>query len=726
MITARSWLGFPVTLLGGWLVLACCAVVGAAEVMPVAEVRALTREQAAQGRPVVVRGVITHAWRIKDAMSLSGGFSLQDDSAGIWVNIKPVASPEEPDTEWIGLTEPMPGMLVELLGTTTPGHYAPTIAAQSVRYLGNAPLPKEQAASLAELLEGVGNCQRVELRGVVQHTQQEGSGQGPLRLEIGAHGGRFSMVISDPTGLEGVPLVDAEVRVTGVCKALFNFRGELNGVILQSIDAADLRIEHPPPADPFAVPEASQLALRQFRHDRQTEFLHRQRFSGTVTLSRRDQFLYVQGPQRGFRVNTHSTGTFVPGDTVEVSGFVGRERGFGVMNEALVRPASGTHRSVLPAPLVVTSDRIFKTGSNATELFCEDYDGKRVVLRGTIASTDPLAPDCRQILLDCGGRLIAANVGPEETAAFASLQSGSEVEATGVCVVHLDAGSAATNEPRPVGFSLILPDATSVRILRAPPWWTPTRLWSVIGVLFGISLIPIAWGIALRHEVARQKAIIEDKTRRDVLYEERVRLARELHDTLEQHLTGVRMQIETARNDLDESPAQARDSLDAAEGMLAFSREEARLAVWSLRHPDLLEDGPAVAIRASLADRPGSPQVSVTESGTLCRLSSVIEFHLLRIAQEALTNAIKHSRARAVEINFDYSAGLVTLSIRDDGCGFHPKPEEELVGAAHYGLIGMRERANKLNGTLEIDSGTGRGTQITLCVPLSCQPPDIP
>jgi len=725
MTTGRSWLGFPCTALGGWLAWVCSTVVAVAEIIPVAEVRALTREQAAEGRPVMLRGVVTHSGPIKNTMSLSGGFCLQDDSGGIWVNVKPVAVSEKTDTEWIGLREPKPGMLVELQGVTSPGHYAPTISATRVRYLGNAELPKARAASLPELLVGFGNGQRVELRGVVQHTQEEGAGPDRLRLEIGALGGRFSMEISDAADLAGIPLVDAEVRVTGVCMALFNPRGELNGVILRSAGSADLRIERPPPADPFAVPEASSLALRPFRHGQQAEPLHRQRFSGIVTLSRSGQFLYVQGPQRGFRINTRSTATFVPGDLVEVAGFVGRERGFGVMNEAVVRLLPGTNRGVLPAPLPVTSDRIFNIGSNATELFCEDYDGKRVVLHGVIASTDPLAPDGRQILLNCGGRLIAADAGQEERAAFANLRAGSVVEATGVCVVQLDAGSAATGVPRPAGFSLILPDAASIRILRAPPWWTPTRLWMVIGMLLGISSIPIIWGVALRHEVARQNAIIDEKTKRDVLYEERVRLARELHDTLEQHLTGVRMQIETARNDLDESPARARDSLAAAEGMLAFSREEARLAVWSLRHPDLLEDGPAAAIRrASFADHPGSPQVSVTESGTPCRLPSVIEFHLLRIAQEAATNAVKHAHAGVVEIDFDYSPEAVTLAVRDDGRGFHPKPEEELVAAAHFGLIGMRERANKLNGILEINSGTGRGTRISLTVPLPYHPPD--
>ncbi|MEY3897114.1 MAG: hypothetical protein RLZZ214_2635, partial [Verrucomicrobiota bacterium] len=113
-------------------------------------------------------------------------------------------------------------------------------------------------------------------------------------------------------------------------------------------------------------------------------------------------------------------------------------------------------------------------------------------------------------------------------------------------------------------------------------------------------------------------------------------------------------------------------------------------------------------------------------SGTPCRLPPVIEFHLLRIAQEAATNAVKHAHAGVVEIDFDYSPGAVTLTVRDDGRGFHPRPEEELVAAAHFGLIGMRERANKLNGILEINSGTGRGTRISLTVPLPTQPPEDP
>ena len=150
--------------------------------------------------------------------------------------------------------------------------------------------------------------------------------------------------------------------------------------------------------------------------------------------------------------------------------------------------------------------------------------------------------------------------------------------------------------------------------------------------------------------------------------------------------------------------------------MIQHSRGEARRSVWDLRSHTLEQRGLVFAVEevaSALADG-GPRRIAVRTTGAERRLDRQVEFHLLRVAQEAMTTAVKHGAATAVEVEIRYAPDSVELVVRDNGGGFDPGAWP--ANGAHFGLLGMRERAAKLRGELRIESAPGAGTTISLTV----------
>jgi signal transduction histidine kinase len=197
---------------------------------------------------------------------------------------------------------------------------------------------------------------------------------------------------------------------------------------------------------------------------------------------------------------------------------------------------------------------------------------------------------------------------------------------------------------------------------------------------------------------------------------ERTRVGRELHDTLEQGLSGIALQLEAVAATLQTSPQRAQQSLDVARQMLRYSLEETRRSVMDLRSQalesrDLSGALSDLARQMTLGTR-ASAQVRV--EGTLTRLDASQEHHFLRIGLEALTNALKHSGAARIEIVLRFMSDATTLIVQDDGCGLGGAAAN--LSSRHFGLQGIRERVDKLGGTLSIDSTPGRGTCVSVTV----------
>jgi signal transduction histidine kinase len=205
---------------------------------------------------------------------------------------------------------------------------------------------------------------------------------------------------------------------------------------------------------------------------------------------------------------------------------------------------------------------------------------------------------------------------------------------------------------------------------------------------------------------------------------ERNRMAREIHDALAQGFTGIVLQLDAAEYALTKSPAAARNHLDQARALARESLVEARRSVWALRAraletrrlPDALSD---LVGRMSSAGASVTPQFRV--HGTPRELPPHVEEQLLRIASEALTNALKHSQARMVHLDLTYQPGQVEISVQDDGRGFIPSEPEGTDSSEGFGLIGMKERAELIRATLVLATQPGQGTKVSVVVPIGDQ-----
>jgi signal transduction histidine kinase len=263
---------------------------------------------------------------------------------------------------------------------------------------------------------------------------------------------------------------------------------------------------------------------------------------------------------------------------------------------------------------------------------------------------------------------------------------------------------------------LFLRSPADIVVLSAAPWWTLQHTGVLLGFLV-LSGLGAGFWVFL---IARQK-----RQQFQAILTERNRVARELHDTLEQGLAGIALQLEAVTGSLETSPVAARQSLDVARQMLRYSLEEARRSVHDLRSEALESRGLAGAL-ATLARQMTigtTPRVDVRIEGSVRRLDAAQEHHLLRIGLEGLTNALKHAHATRIDLLLRFHADAIELVVSDNGCGLGQGPLE--LPGGHFGLRGVRERVDKLGGTVEFESRPGQGTRVAVTVPLEREPRPI-
>ncbi|HEU4390216.1 MAG TPA: histidine kinase, partial [Blastocatellia bacterium] len=242
------------------------------------------------------------------------------------------------------------------------------------------------------------------------------------------------------------------------------------------------------------------------------------------------------------------------------------------------------------------------------------------------------------------------------------------------------------------------------------PRFFQTR-WFLAAVV--VTLVMLAW-------LAYRIRMLELKARYSAVLAERNRIAREIHDTLAQNLAGVALQLDAVTMQLTDVPPELRARVDQACHLTRYSLAEARRAVADLRSDDL-ERRELPAALPEIADKltaSSTVQARVQVIGPTRRLHPVTEKNLLRIFQEAVANAVKHAAASTIDIELRYETDCLALRIRDDGSGFDTEKTVPL-GVGHYGLTGMRERAERIGGRMILKSSPGEGTELLVEVPFT-------
>lgn len=690
----------------------------------ITEIRSMPREEAARQLPVRVRGVVTLSWE-GDAMT------VQDDSAGIWVSAREAKVAGIWKGDESSLAQLREGDEVEISGVTHEGGYAPVVLPEEIRKLGTRPMPTPAPLVPARLFTGAEDCQWLELRGVLQSYQEMDS---LFVFQLDTNPGTVSVEVEKDFIHAPLSLIDSVVSLRGVVTTLFNTRSEFSGVRLLVGRNEDFKVEKAQPAFQN-VPKVSLANLLPFRSEPLGP--HRVRVEGTVTNALQGQFFYLQEGSNAVRVETASKVHLKPGDRVEAVGFVKLPRPIGAMYEATFRKLGTTAvplaLDMQPEMILEINQRAMIEGRSAKP---HDYDGHLIRCTGRLISSQSENGGATQTLSferqDSAGhrRIFRAQLHHGAAAAFESLQLGSEIELTGLVQLEFPIRKILSrwDNQAPVTLTLLLKSEKGVRVLQHPSWWTVRHLSSVLVGLLLLLGVVLAWNVLLKFRVRRKVELLvkERNARREAELEfsttirERNRLAANLHDTLPQTFHGISMQLDACSLGLRQLGISPLPALDEAHRMVEYGVNELRRAVWEMRSLSLRGRSFKEALQGILDQTTGSLETHITThtEGSLEHLPEFVSGNILLIIQEGLRNAQQHGAAKNIRLSIiaDSLTGEISIELEDDGAGFEPAtalgPEH-----GHYGIFGMHERAERLNGTFKLKSKPGDGATLLVTVP---------
>ena len=686
----------------------------------VSSIRSLSKERALQRLPVKLKGTITFRAPGRRLTFLSDG------TGGISLELTDDAETDE-------LLDLPPGTKVEVEGVTGFGIFAPLVQSPDgeplkitkIENTSGAPAEPFSAKPVSphQLADPRYHGELIEVPGVVRSVRTSpapGLSNGrDVILRIGAIGSRkFTAIMLDCSEAESElqRFIGQEVKVRGVFKAVANDNGQFLGSHLYISSPRDI-VSMPKDSSEIGgrasrnipVPETPIASLMRFSGA--PGATTRAKVTGVVTVVLDDRGFFIQDDTGGMWVEGDDLPELRVRDQVEATGFLEFGSWNPILTDASLR-ISPQGPANLPEPKDIT----------AKQALSGHYDGMLVRFQAKVAEFHRTA-DRPALVLDSGGDVFEARL-PDQQAAgpLESLERDTIVRVTGVCVnagapeLTLDLSRPETQGQKPDRFHLEIPDASALIVVRPPPWWTTPRLLVALGLALFLLAGAVGWVRALRRRVAEQTEVIRLQTHRESVLAERARIARDLHDSLEQELVGLQIQLDVAAIQPD-MPGGAVQAVETARSLLRHTRDEARLSIWDLRSATLEQDGLIAALREctrALAT-PGGIDIQVGSEGDPRRLPGTLEAGLLRIGQEAVTNAVKHAKPRFIEAKLFFEPEQVILEVEDDGNGFDTA-HAATITSGHYGLMGMRERAEKLGARLSLTSRPGGGTRIYVAV----------
>jgi signal transduction histidine kinase len=573
---------------------------------------------------------------------------------------------------------------------------------------------------------GARNCELIVFSGIVHRIRDA---ENHWRIVLSADSRTFSVFIAKPVLADALGLgpavteaalaellVDAVVRVTGpatlrIHDASATFEPQVNVA-----RPAWFEVVSPPPQPAF---EAPLVPLESLGRQRPWQIRgHRVRTRGVVIHAIPTEAVFLQSAGVGVRVETPASEPFRPGDEIEAAGFIVRRGRRSGLADAAVRRIGATEP---PAPLDIRPP----IESDFTR-----NEGLLVRLAATLLDARPTR-DGMLLTLTSGTAQVTAQVTglvPAEAAPpLGRLTPGAVLSVTGIGETTWRFQEDAWPQQVPDRLRLIVRSAADVQVERDAPWWTPGRLAALLGLVVAALVAAIAWTVALRHRLRLQTARLaaEMRSRRDAAVEfqatlqERNRLAANLHDTLLQTLGGIGFQLDACEGCRSRDEAEAREHFAVARRMVNHAAGELHGAVWAMRSLPLEERSFPEALK-SLVARVGEGHpatIDVLARGPLDDVPEFVAGILILIVQEAVFNALRHGRPRQIGVEVDADLTRIRATVRDDGAGFAAPagqgPEDRGAQAGHFGLLGMRERAERLGGSLRIESRPGRGTTVT-------------
>ena len=429
--------------------------------------------------------------------------------------------------------------------------------------------------------------------------------------------------------------------------------------------------------DPHAIPIGN---LRLLAPGRLTQVT----VHGIVTLT--SPVLFIQDAGAGLTiVRSDARSPLEIGDEVEATGDLAPGDFSSVLKNASVR-VLWSHSPV--APVSVT----------ASQAVSGNYDAMFIEIEGVLQQKEQGPNQSLVLTLSSGSQSFRAIVSGKGRTSFPwTLEEKSRLQLHGICVVD----PAYTRNQTP--FAVILPAIDDIEVVQRPPWWSTGHI--VAGIIVLLLLVLAAQTIHGRIERMKLRAV----------FEERERLAHEIHDTLAQSFAGIGYQLQAIHDEVG-NETELREHLDLATDLVRTSHDEARRSISALRSETVEKLGLLRALdecAARIAN--GGPievQLRNMGGGDPDSIPPRVADALYRIGQEAIANAVRHADASKMVISLLHQSAAWQLLIEDDGRGF-PLGQD----SANFGIRGMGKRAESIGAALDIRSSPGAGTSIRVTVP---------
>ncbi len=618
---------------------------------------------------------------------------VQDDTAGTHLHFRPARN------------DLRVGDHVRIQGTTTAGLYFPGVDVSNLQILGHEAPPTAAPASYDDLATGRFHYQRVIVEGLGRTLTPLDENRSLLRLAIGSR--VLEVRIDAP--LETAPaLIDARLRITALAAGGINDRRQLVFPYIRVTDWNDVVITKAAPAL-TALPITSVVTLLQF--GAADEPHHRARIRGTVLAAYPDGRVFLrdatpppppretskdipkppQSPSIAIRLTkpVHLT----PGQRAEIIGFPIMAGFSASLADALVLT---TEPDASPVAAVV-SLKEFQDGSHDADLV---HLTSPAVLNDFFRSADGF-----ELRLTSQGtplRAFLIQSDPPE------LDIGTSVELTGICLVESSTDKGFRSQAERA--SLLLRSTEDIQVIHSAPFWTAGRLVIASSILAGLVLLAFIWIAAQR----RQIGVLSSRIMQQATLDERQRIAREFHDTLEQELTGLSLRLDAATTRPLED--KARTLIETSRSLVSRIQSEARNLVADLRDTEQPPELASALREIQLRMPPNAPALQL-DLHPIPPIPGPVSHHLRMIAQEAITNALKHAQSTEITLHLSATTEALTLRITDNGQGL--AASAATTGQpGHFGCMGIRERARKIGADVTWESTPGKGTSVSISSPL--------
>lgn len=603
------------------------------------------------------------------------------------------------------------GVMFKRNGRMEPGY-------TNVVFLAHQPLAAGDEVGARDMFDPQRLNRPVAVRGLVREAVRDESASNYIRLTLSCPDGVvYVMVGCDPNEpVDLSPYLGSEVRVEGLCSNAVISQRKFTGrfllvsdlalgiCVLQSGDAASDGL--PDVAELMGVP-ADRIARLGYH-----------RAVGTVLACWAPGNALIRTDDgKNLMVRFQDENLPKPSTRVCVRGIPETDLYHLYLRSANWSAAAGEPRRLPAAEKVGVRHILYDVYGHPTlNMHCH---GRPLRLEGVVRRLPTASAPHARLQFETDGFLVSADVSTNPEAPK-GVSVGCTVAVTGICVID---PSARSFDPRqPVDrFFLATRTPEDIVVLVRAGWWTPTRLWTLAGALGGALLVALCWMFLLRRVAERrgqelaeaQLANVESKLK----VVERTRLAVELHDSLSQVLTGISLEVSAAGDQADEAPQGLRNHLHIISRAIDACRVELKNCLWDLRSDALEEPDMSRAIRRALRQDLSHCQLSVRFNVPRERFSDKTAHAVLRIVRELVANALRHGAATEVKVAGCIDGGRILFSVRDNGRGFDPKTCPG-VRQGHFGLQGVRECVERMNGTLEIASAPGKGAKVAISLSL--------